>query len=87
MNLDILLYIVAAMTFYDFTIHVIEYLKWQHYFLGSRSPFSYYYPHFAFKKVSGGFTNRENFYTVYQTFWTVYWGLAFLLVVAYLILK
>jgi hypothetical protein len=87
MNIDILLYILLAMTFWDFSLHLIERFGYRQKFLESKSVFSYYYPHFYNKKTKNGLIERPNGRRIYDNFWMVHWGLAFALLVAFLILK
>jgi hypothetical protein len=84
--MEYLLYVLATMIFWDFSIHVIELFDKQSLFLKSRSPFSYYYPHLSYKKSPQGPVLRENRNMLYQRFWVGYWGIALLLVLTYLIL-
>jgi len=85
--LNIILYVLVVMIFWDFSLHLIELLGWAEKFIKSKSIFSYYYPHFRWKKTSTGPVERENWGKLYQRFWVTYWGLAFILLVIYLIFK
>jgi len=85
--MDILLYIVAVMIFWDFSTHVIELFNWDKKFLDSQSIFSYYYPHLSWKKTSSGPVLRENRKARYQRFWASFWGLAFILILIYILFK
>jgi len=87
MNLDFILYILAVMIFWDFSCHVIDLLNWSQKFTKSKSIFSYYYPHFRWRKSPNGPVERENWRILYNRFWTAYWGLAFILLIIYLIIK
>lgn len=80
MALDILLYIVAAMIIYDFTLHVDDILevygkisKTKHP-LGAGKLFNY---------LSKG--NKVKKKKIYQIFWNIYWGIASLLIIIYII--
>ncbi len=87
MNLDFILYILAAMVFWDFSCHVIELLNWSPKFTRSKSIFSYYWPHLRWRKTPNGPVERENWKKLYDRFWVTYWGLAFILLIIYLIIK
>lgn len=87
MNIDFILYILAIMIFWDFSIHVIELFNWTSKFTKSKSIFSYYYPHLYWIKTPNGPVVRPNWQKLYQKFWTIYWGIAFLLLLIYLIFK
>ncbi len=85
--LNAILYVLAVMLFYDFSIHVIELFGLVPKFLNSRSLFSYYYPHFKYRKIPNGIQERSDWGLFYQRFWVAYWGIAFILLVVYIILK
>lgn len=87
MNLDFILYILAAMIFWDFSCHVVELFKWDIKLLQSKSIFSYFYPHFRWRKTPNRPAERQNWQRLYQRFWVTFWGLAFILVLIYLIFK
>lgn len=87
MNLDFILYILAVMIFWDLSGHIIMMLGWDTKFTRSRSFFSYYFPHLRWKKTPNGPVERENWRRIYDRFWVVYWGLAFILLMVYLITK
>ena len=69
MNQDFLLYIVALMILYDLSIHIIYLLKIDEYLLKNNLN---YWPNF--KKYSKN---------IYQLFWTIYWGGAFIILIFY----
>ena len=85
--LDLILWVLAIMIFWDFSTHVIEIFDWDKNFLTSKSIFSYYYPHLSFRKTSEGPVLRENRKIRYQRFWVFYWGTAFVLTVVALVLN
>ncbi len=87
MNLDFILYILAVMIFWDFSLHVIELLNLAPKFTRSKSIFSYYFPHLRWRKSLNGPIERENWRKLYNCFWTTYWGIAFILLIIYLIIK
>ena len=70
MLLDFASYVLLVMIFYDFSLHFIELMGWQMFFVARRNIFSYYWP------VPN---NRKN----YTIFWTAYWGIAFVLLLIY----
>jgi hypothetical protein len=73
MGSEILLYVLLAMIFYDFSLHLIELL-----FGRERGrKLRYYWPRY---RVKGEFSRRY-----YTAFWTLYWGVALSLLVAYLV--
>ncbi len=94
--LDYIPYLIALMTFWDFSIHVIDWRDrkyeksgkhtetWFFRMLNSKSVFSYYYPHFWGKPphVSQDLKNRR-----YDIFWISFWGTAFLLTVIYILTR
>ena len=86
MNFDFILYILSAMIFWDFSCHVIMLLGWDIKFTRSKSVFSYYFPHLYWKKTPEGPVKRES-RRLYDWFWIIYWGAAFILLTAYLIIK
>ncbi len=87
MNLDIILYIVAIMIFWYFSLHVIELFGLDSRFIRSKSIFSYYYPHFRWIKSHNGPKERPKWNLFYQRFWVIFWGSAFFLLIIYLIFK
>jgi len=87
MGIDIILYILAVMILWDFSLHIIELLGLDIKFIKSKSILSYYYPHFRWIKTPEGPIERRNWNKFYQRFWTTYWGMAFLLLLFYLIFK
>jgi len=87
MSLDFLLYILIVMIFWDFSCHFIQLLGWAPRFTRNKSIFSYYYPHFRWKKTPNGPIEKENWRRLYDRFWTAFWGAAFILLVIYLISK
>ena len=84
---DSVLYILLAMIFWDFSCYVIEWLGWKMYFVNSRSVFSYYYPHIYWKKGLDGPRERPNLNVFYNRFWAAYWGVAFVLLLTYILFK
>ena len=70
----IILSILVLMIFYDFSLHLIEVLGWEKFLYPRRNIFSYYWP------VA---SNRQH----YNIGWTVYWGVAFLLMLVYIAIK
>ena len=87
MGMDFILWVLAVMIFWDFSTHVVEMFGWENKFLNSQNKLSYYYPHLSFKKTPTGPVRRENRGIIYQRFWVTYWGLAFILTVAAIILN
>lgn len=87
MSIDLILYILLAMIFWDFSTHLIEGFGWVEKFIRSKSIFSYCYPHFYWMKTPNGPRERPNWNKLYQKFWITYWGLAFLLLIIYLVFK
>ncbi|MEX2090566.1 MAG: hypothetical protein WD989_00310 [Candidatus Paceibacterota bacterium] len=87
MSIDFILYTLAIMIFWDFSLHVIEMLGWVGKFTKSSFFLSYYYPHFYWKKTPDGPIVRENWQKPYQIFWVSFWGSGFSLMVIYIILK
>lgn len=87
MSIDLILYILAVMIFWDFSLHVIELFGWVEKFTQSKSLLSYYYPHFYWKKTSNGPAVRDDWQKNYQRFWVAFWATALLLILAYLIFK
>lgn len=86
MNEDIVLYILGVMIFWDLSIHIIELRGWNRKFINSRSLFSYYYPHFRWKKTPHGPVERANWELLYQRFWVIFWSVALVLLTSYLLL-
>ena len=73
MAFDIILYILAVMIFYDFSLHLIETI-----YGGKKKALKlnfYWSPSKIFRN-----NNRE----FYNYFWTAYWGLVFILIVIYI---
>lgn len=87
MGIDIILYILAVMIFWDFSLHVLELFGLDKKFINSKSVFAYYYPHFRWCKTPTGSVERQNWWILYRRFWVMYWGLAFILLLIYLIFK
>ena len=87
MSINWVLYIVTGMIFWDFSLHVLDILDWSPKFTHSKSIFSYYYPHFRFKKTPNGPVERDNWYSFYTKFWVAYWGIAFVLMASYLVFR
>jgi hypothetical protein len=85
--MDKILYVLAVMIFWDFSTHLIEMFGWEKKFLHSRSIFSYYYPHLSNKKGPDGPIPRKNRENIYQRFWVTFWGLAFVLIMVYILSK
>ncbi|MDE1874580.1 MAG: hypothetical protein KGI79_00050 [Patescibacteria group bacterium] len=85
--MQIILYILAAMIFWDLSIHVIELFGKAEKFSKSRSVLSYYYPHLYWKKTKAGPVVRENWQRLYQRFWVTYWGTAFVLIIVYMLIR
>lgn len=85
MNLDFILYILAVMIFWDFSLHILMRLGWDVKLTRSKSIFSYYFPHLYWKKTPAGPVKRENAQKLYDWFWIIYWGTAFILLSIYLI--
>ncbi|KKU98921.1 MAG: hypothetical protein UY32_C0011G0006 [Candidatus Jorgensenbacteria bacterium GW2011_GWC1_48_8] len=79
MTIDIILYILLVMIFWDFSCHVIKWLGGEEKFTRSKSIFSYYYPHFNWMKTPNGPVQRPNWRKYYDRFWVAYWGIAFVL--------
>ncbi len=92
---NIIPYVIAAMTFWDFSIHVIDkrdrkYMlaeRWEDMWLTklkrSKNFISYYYPHFWGKKP----ITNEKAWRRYDHFWLVYWGSATALIVIYILFR
>lgn len=76
MNLDFILYILAGMIFYDFSLHAIEFLGWDKWFMERKNLFSYYYP------VWKG----EDWRARYTRDWTIYWGVASVLILTFILI-
>ncbi|PIR98137.1 MAG: hypothetical protein COT89_00255 [Candidatus Colwellbacteria bacterium CG10_big_fil_rev_8_21_14_0_10_42_22] len=84
------------MTFWDFTIHVIDKRDrkyrlneqmekmWFHKMKVSKSPFSYYYPFFWGKTKP---VDDRNGWKRYDLFWIFYWGMATILLLTYIFLS
>jgi hypothetical protein len=83
--MDFILYILALMIFWDLSTHVIELFGLIEKFTKSKSIFSYYYPHFYWKKTPNGPVIRENWKKNYQIFWVLFWGVAFILIIVYIV--
>ena len=69
MALDVILYIVGVMIFYDFSLHLLRLIMG----LEKARKIKYYWPTFLIGK-----TKR------YEIFWAVYWGIALVLVIVYI---
>jgi hypothetical protein len=87
MNIDLILYILTAMVFWDFSCHIIELFGYREKFTKSKSVLSYYYPHFHWKKTPNGPVERKNWRKYYDYFWSLYWGIAFVLLLIYILFK
>ena len=97
--MDYLLYIVIAMTFWDFTIHIIDKRdrkyqlsgeldkKWSEKMKKSKSIFSYYYPFFWGREDEISEAKAAKGQKRYDLFWITYWGIATVLLVIYAIYK
>lgn len=70
--MELLIYIVAIMVFYDFSLHLIELCFGQ----DSAKKFRHYWPTFS---INGRFDRKK-----YTLFWTAYWGLALIFILAYI---
>lgn len=93
--IEIIPYLVLLMTFWDFSIHIIDkrdrkyrikneyHNTWHRKITDSSSYFSYYYPHFWGKKP----TSDERAWKRYDYFWLAYWGTASILLIIYITLK
>lgn len=68
-------FLLAVMIFWDFSLHAIELFGGKKWFNQRKNIFSYWWP-----KWSG--ENKRKKYTV---FWTVYWGVALLLILFYIL--
>ena len=73
MALDVVLYALGLMIFYDFSLHALELFLGR----GRASQIKYYWPTF---ETNGQFDRQK-----YTVFWTAYWGMAFILAIAYLL--
>jgi len=69
------------MIIYDFSLHLFEWL-WGYNFTKLKHPF---YVGDLFDHLSKG--NQSKRQKIYQTFWVLYWGLAALLLILYLMLR
>lgn len=87
MSLDFILYILLIMIFWDFSLHILELFKWDRKLINSKSFFSYYYPHFRWRKTPNGAIERQNWQILYQRFWITFWGLAFIFLLIYIMFK
>jgi len=83
--MDLILYILTVMIFWDLSLHLIELMGKARKFTSSQSIFSYYYPHFRWIKTPKGPVERKNWYRFYQVFWVAYWSFAFALILVYII--
>lgn len=66
-----LLYVAVVMIAYDFSLHLMETV------IGNKEKVRkkwYYWPPL---KIFGDFENRK----IYNYFWTIYWGIVFILVI------
>ncbi|MBI2632412.1 hypothetical protein HYW75_05390 [Candidatus Pacearchaeota archaeon] len=75
MELGWILYLLIIMVFYDLSLHIIELLVG----LKKAKKFRPYYPNFEIK-------GKWNF-IYYTAFWIIYWGIAFILLIIYLIIN
>jgi len=82
--IDIILYLVSIMIFWDLSIHIIDKMKWEDKFINSKSIFSYYYPHFWGKYPH---VEKEQGRRRYDRFWITYWSTALILLIIYIFLK
>ncbi len=91
--MDLILYILVAMTFWDFTIHVIDkhdrqydfdHRSWSGKMRKSKSIFSFYYPFFWGKNNQ---SDPKSGWKRYDRFWLIYWGIATVLLLTYIIFK
>lgn len=73
--MKILVYVVLLMVLYDFSVHVIFMFHKEDFFLSRHLN---YWPEWKDKTVSK---------VRYQQFWTIYWGVAAILLLIYLINK
>ena len=82
-------FVLAAMILWDLSLHVLKLFGFERKFLESTSVLSYYYPHFRWKKTPNGPLERleQEWRPIYDMFWTCYWGVAFVLLLAYLYLR
>ena len=80
--MEYILYIVLAITLWDFTIHVLDKFELGSKFTQSKSIFSYYYPHFWGKTphVSPEVKKRR-----YDYFWISTWGFVSVLLIVYIV--
>ena len=70
MALDIILYVLLIMVFYDFSLHLLEFVLGRN----RARKIKYYWPRFLIGKRK-----------TYTKFWTIYWGIAFFLILIYII--
>lgn len=75
------------MIFWDLSAHLINLLGLRKKFLESKSILSYYYPHTRYKKTATGPVERTNSQKKYDYFWTLYWGIAFVLLLIYILFR
>jgi hypothetical protein len=80
MAFDLILYAVAAMILYDFSLHIDDILKAFGKTSKAKHPLGSgrLFDHLS----KGNELKREK---IYQTFWSIYWGTASLLIVIYII--
>lgn len=71
---EILLYIVLIMILYDFSLHLLELI----FGLEKVRKLKPYWPEWIFT-IKGEFHRR-----LYAIFWTIYWAIAFILLLMYL---
>ena len=93
--INVIPYIIMIMTFWDFTIHVIDkrdrkyrlIYQWNNVWaiklIKSNSFLSYYYPHFWGKKP----VTDKQAWKRYDYFWLIYWGSATVLLFIYIIFR
>lgn len=67
---EIILYILFAVIFYDFSLHLLRLMLG----LKRARKIRYYWPTFLVENKKG-----------YEIFWTIYWGIALVLIVIYFI--
>ncbi len=91
--MDLILYILLAMVFWDFTIHIIDRhdrkynfdeRSWSGKMRKSKLIFSRYYPFFWGKDNQ---LNQKLGWEKYDRFWLTYWGTAIILLLIYIIFK
>lgn len=81
MTASLILYLLLIMLLYDLSLHVFE-LLWRYKKTKLDHPF---YVGDLFDNLSGG--DKEKRQNIYQTFWTVYWAVAAILLISYLMIR